>query len=76
MSSQQTSIIDLLVATQTELISYQRKHINELAQTVSQIMSDRNALRDQVNTFKKQQQEEMERAKGKEEMVLVTEDEE
>lgn len=52
MSSNQP-LLELLVGTQTDLIAYQRRHINDLGQTINQLIADRNNLRDQLAALQK-----------------------
>jgi chorismate mutase len=50
--SQQPSVVELLASTQADLISYQRKHISDLGQTINQLVTERNNLLEQLGALK------------------------
>lgn len=52
-TNQQPTVLELLVGTQADLITYQRKHINDLSQAINQLTSERNALRNQLEALQK-----------------------
>lgn len=52
-TNQQPTVLELLAGTQADLITYQRKHINDLSQAINQLTSERNALRNQLEALQK-----------------------
>jgi hypothetical protein len=50
-NQQHPSLVEMLVGTQADLITYQRKHISELILVINQLTAERNTLRDQLTNF-------------------------